>query len=77
MCLDTACLLVWNSSATAFGVMAWAAINNKIALRVGSAMAQKTSRLASIYVQLSGCKYKCNYLVAQSIYSDFFKESCP
>jgi hypothetical protein len=37
--LDTACLLELNSSAMALGVIAWVAINSKIALRVGSAMA--------------------------------------
>src|SRR5262249_30669667 len=44
-----------NSSAKAFGVMACAANKSRIALLVGSAMAQNTSRLVSMI---------CNYLIA-------------
>lgn len=48
MCFETACLLVLNSSAMALGVIDWAAINSKIALRVGSANPWNMSRLAFI-----------------------------
>jgi hypothetical protein len=56
----------------AFGVMACNAISTKIARRVGSAMAWKTSRLIYLVLvmQLIGCKYMCSQSTAQ-IYFHF------
>jgi hypothetical protein len=80
MCLDTAWRLEVNSSAKAFGVMACEANKSKIALLVGSAIAQNTSRLVSIICKYLVVpqeslwdKYKCNYLIAQ-IYQELFEE---
>src|SRR5438105_3710509 len=52
------------------------AINVKIALRVGSAMAWNMSCFIFQYLvaQLSGCKYICNFWVAQIYLHLFFFE---
>src|SRR5690349_11632866 len=74
MCLETAWRVMSKCSATAVGVMAWVAIRAIMALRVGSAIAWNMSRfmMRVINVQLTGCKYMRNYLVAQNYLTNLF-----
>src|SRR5690554_4987332 len=73
MCLETAWRVMSNSSAKALGVRACVAINTKMALRVGSAMAWKISRFICISIiwQPISCKYKRNPSVSQ-VFGQFF-----
>src|SRR5215831_9621793 len=70
-CFETDCRVVLKLSAIALGVIACKAIKAMIARLVGSAIAWKMSRLMSFRFSFKkpfGCKYKCNYSVAQIIY---------
>ena len=74
--METDCRVVWKLSAMAFGVIACNAIKVMMALRVGSAIAWKMSRLMLfnfLVAQLIGCNYKRNYSVSQIFFEFFFK----
>src|SRR5690606_359504 len=78
MCLETAWRVISNSAASALGVNACDAINTRMALRVGSAMAWKTSLFICCGFQFRkpiGCKYIRNFSVSQNFgyfFSSFF-----